>query len=172
LYDDLSCDNNNNSGTTNRKAISITSNRIPHNRQHALLYHDNDNNNDRMLLKWQENQWLHKENFVCSFIQPQLLRYYRAQYWEEDTDISASPEEDDNVVKENNKLPVVSTIYLELYDCRSQQRVFGPICLDTNRGSQSVRILCDIIIVTTTCSTTTTIILPNRRGYELQSFFL
>jgi hypothetical protein len=91
-----------------------------------------------MLLKWQENQWLHKENFVCSFTQPQLLRYYRAQYWEEDTDISASPEEDDNVVKENHKLPVVSTIYLELYDRCSQQRVFGPICLDTIEGREAL----------------------------------
>lgn len=72
----------------------------------------------------QNPAWLPKENFLCSFTDPQLMAKYRASY---STQSLLTDRESNN-----------SGQYLSLYERWTKAKVLGPLDLSTERGRQTL----------------------------------
>ena len=74
----------------------------------------------------QNPTWLHKENFLCAFTDPQLMAKYQASYL---TKVATTDKEPDGY--KNGK-------YLSLNERFTNEEVLGPLDISTTEGRQAL----------------------------------
>jgi uncharacterized protein YcbX len=119
-----------------------TSETFPDDRRFALLKTEKT-----VKFSPEQPEWIHKENFLCSFSDPQLMAQYRAQYSLQvpSTQSSSSSSEDSYGVPCDEVIMVPpaagdtsSKKILQLYKRSTDQLVLGPINLSTPHGQSEL----------------------------------
>ncbi|CAB9502346.1 MOSC domain-containing protein [Seminavis robusta] len=120
--------------------ISQAYDTFPDDRRFALLY-------DKNVPKWQDmlsakKEWLHKENFLCAFTNPELMARYEASYQLLLQQSSSSSKAESYGVPSDNIVGKEHTAatrrLLSLRDRTSQASVFGPEDLATEHGQTAL----------------------------------
>jgi uncharacterized protein YcbX len=120
-----------------------TSETFPDDRRFALLKKEN-----KVLFDPEQPQWIHKQNFLCSFSDPQLMAKYRAKYSLQVSSVDYSygvPCDQVITVPPPATAPAAATTaaatgdtptpkILELYQRSTDQLVLGPLNLSTTQG--------------------------------------
>ena len=122
-----------------------TSETFPDDRRFALLKTEKT-----VTFSPEQPEWIHKENFLCSFSDPQLMAQYRAQYSLQvkkiSSEISSSVDSYGVPCDEVIMVPAAadddddtpSKKILELYERSTDQLVLGPLDLSTPQGQSEL----------------------------------
>jgi uncharacterized protein YcbX len=104
--------------------------RFADDRRYALLYEANKG-------AWEEGVWLHKENFLCAFTEPELLSKFKSTYKMVSPEPCISrvlPNDADEEVPRGSDTKRI----LELHDRATGTKLLGPLQLETEQGRQAL----------------------------------
>jgi len=102
------------------ETVQLHSHAFPDDRRYALWQTDKQ--------EWRNDQWRHKENFMCAFTHPQLLARYETSYL---IVKSCSSGDDDDPQQQHQRI-------LTLKDRRTNQVPVGPLHLETETGRSAL----------------------------------